>query len=216
MSEEPGALKCFLIAQSSNINQFNHALRLPPAVYFILIFEQTVDGCVLTAGESETTYGGPPISTCGEAKKDERCLPIQGIWLQLLRSFSQMQTNWAFSGKGIARHQKADGWEDQWRRMAGWKRRMEGSGWGEKSHGGPRFQLILAHFVYGYIIKAGTTDPSAHTVVNLCLTWSGSTFKYAAGQKCCCFKNSLVSIRTWLFVLITATLIFVSHKWKEC
>lgn len=72
---------------------------------------------------------------------------------------------------------------------------MEGSGWGEKRHGDPRFQLILAHFVYGYIIKAGTTDPSAHTVVNLCLTMSRSRFKYAAGQKCCWFKNSLVSIR---------------------
>lgn len=124
MSKEPKALKCFLIAQSSNINQFNHALRLPPTAYVILIFEQKVDGCVLIAGEGETTYGGPSISTCSEAKKDESCLPIQGIWLQLLRSFSQMQTNWAFSGKGITRHKKADGWEDQWRRMARWKKRM--------------------------------------------------------------------------------------------
>lgn len=78
MSEEPEALKCFLIAQSSNINQFNHALRLPPAVYLILIFEQKVDGCVLIAGESKTTYGGPSISTCGEAKKRREPSPYTG------------------------------------------------------------------------------------------------------------------------------------------
>lgn len=54
--------------------------------------------------------------------------------------------------------------------MAEWKRSKEPCEGG--GHGDPIFQLILAHFVYGYIIKAafGTTDPSVHIVVNLCRT----------------------------------------------
>lgn len=44
MSEEPEPLKCYLITWSSNSN--HAALRLPFAVYPILIIEKKVDGYV--------------------------------------------------------------------------------------------------------------------------------------------------------------------------
>lgn len=90
MSKEPEALKCYLIAQSSNSNQFDHALRPPLAVYLILIIEQKVHGCVGWQERARPLTRPIDLMLRGGKKKDKSSLHIQGIWLYLLRSFFQM------------------------------------------------------------------------------------------------------------------------------
>lgn len=113
MSEEPKALKCYLIAYSSN--QFDRALRVPLAVHLTLIIEQQVDGCVRRQERARPLTRPIDLDLRGG---EQRQSPYTGIWLHLLRSFSQIhQDKLSLLREGITGRKKADERKDQGRHM---------------------------------------------------------------------------------------------------